>query len=136
MDDGSGPENTNNPDKYPESVQKRVGVILFQNCTPSKNNGINGVYEPHSHERTFSSHPTDHRKTADAHDDPHHLKRFDVGKNEQVDTAKHLSNYDAKFICFRLRFTFKSKFNLAQLSNSRTVLDAAFRFVLQTNRYE
>ena len=84
MDKISRPQNSHQPNQHPKNIEQCICPVFLEDGTPRKQEGIDGVEDPHEHERTVGSEPADEAETEDAHDDADHFKDADMFQDKSI----------------------------------------------------
>jgi hypothetical protein len=82
-------KNSYKTNQNPEPIQQGVCAVLSNECTPGKQNSIDGIECPHKQERAFRTHPAYKCKTDYAHDNTQHFYGFNILFNKVVEWLKH-----------------------------------------------
>ena len=99
MQDIPCPQNPNHADQDPKRVEQGICLVLLENGAPGKQNCIDGVEDPHEHERAGRSQPADQAETEDPHQHADHFNRSNMFQDEGIDichfdtSAKNLAKY-------------------------------------------
>ena len=80
----SRPQDADDADEYPKSVEHDVGGVALDSGTPGEHDGIGGVENPHEHERAGRAEPTHEAETDDAHQYADHLDGLYVAENKRI----------------------------------------------------
>jgi len=72
------PQNSNDSNEYPKSVENSISAVFPENGTPGKEDGICRIEYPYEHERTFRSKPANKAEAKDTHENADHFDGLDI----------------------------------------------------------